>query len=196
MDRHACVALCPHHHNNHHHHLSPFLSPSRNHTHTPSLPLLMRCIPYFRSCESAVCVNGCSFAIQCSCACQCLLPFCTSSRFGKFMSVNSLGFVTLLVTVQALCSLTSQVLEFYRLDEIIVPHQISCPRNSLHCTSFKMFCNTVLLSGCPTVSSRLRAAFLQRSITVGWDKCLPCLHIGDGVAGFLQSTLNASCCCC
>ena len=38
------------------------------------------------------------------------------------MIVNSLGFVTLLAIVQALCSLTNQVFELYRLDEI-------------HCTS-------------------------------------------------------------
>ena len=36
------------------------------------------------------------------------------------MIVNSLGFVTLLAIVQALCSLTNQVLELYRLDEIFV----------------------------------------------------------------------------
>ena len=43
-----------------------------------------------------------------------------SSRFGKFVVVNSLGFVTLLTIVQALCSRTNQVLELYRLDEIFV----------------------------------------------------------------------------
>ena len=84
----------------------------------------------------ALCVNGRrSLGIQCSCACQRLLRFCTSSRFGKFMSVTSLGFVALLAAVQALCSLISHVLKLYRLDEIAVPHQVSCPRNSLHCTS-------------------------------------------------------------
>ena len=42
----------------------------------------------------ALCVNGRrSLAIHCSCACQRLLHFCTSSRFGKFVSVSSLGFV-------------------------------------------------------------------------------------------------------
>ena len=60
--------------------------------------------------------------------------FCTSSHFGKFVIVNSLEFVTLLAIVQALRSLTNQVLELYRLDEIIVLHQVSCPHNSLHCT--------------------------------------------------------------
>ena len=80
----------------------------------------------------ALCVNGRrSLAIQCSCACQRLLRFCTLSRFGKFVSVSSLGFVALLAAVQALCSLTSQVLELYRLDEIVVLYQVSCPRNSL-----------------------------------------------------------------
>ena len=140
-----------------------------------------------------LCINGrCSLAIQCSCACGCLLRFCTSSRFGKFVSVNSLGLVALLATVRALCSLTSQVLELYRLNEIIVtaPSFLSTQFTSLYFV--KMFCNTVLPSGCcsPTVSSRLRAAFLRRSITVGRDECLPCLHIGDGVASFLQSSLE------
>ena len=71
---------------------------------------------------------------------------CTSSRFGKFVSVSSLEFVALLATVQALCSLADQVLDLYRLDEIGVPHQVSCPRNSLHCTS----------SRCPATQSCLR----------------------------------------
>ena len=69
----------------------------------------------------ALCVNGRrSLAIQCSCACRYILRFCTSSRFGKFVSVNSLGLVALLSTVRALCNLTSQVLKLYRLNEIIV----------------------------------------------------------------------------
>ena len=73
----------------------------------------------------ALCVHGRrSLPIQCSCACQRLLRFCTSSRFGKFVSVSSLEFVTLLATVQALCSLTNQVLELYRLDEIVVRTKI------------------------------------------------------------------------
>ena len=55
-----------------------------------------------------------------------LLRFCTSSRFRKFVIVNSLGFVTLLAIVQALCSLTNQVLELHRLDEI----QCTSPRCS------------------------------------------------------------------
>ena len=69
----------------------------------------------------ALCVNGRrSLGIQCSCACQRLLRFCTSSRFGKFLSVSSLGFVALLATVQALCSLISQVLELYRLEGLLL----------------------------------------------------------------------------
>ena len=141
----------------------------------------------------ALCVNGrCSLAIQCSRACQRLLRFCTSSRFGKFMSVNSLGFVTLLATMQALFSLTSQVLELYRLNEIIVPHQISYPRKSLHCTS----------SRCSATQSCLLDAAVRECLPVfellscedqslvGLDEYLPCLHIGDGNAGFLQSSLE------
>ena len=85
---------------------------------------------------------------------------------------------------EALCNLTSQVLELYRLGEIVVLHQVSCPRNSLHCTPSRCFFKTFLPSGCfsLTALSRLQAVFLQRSITVGRDECLPCLLIGDDVA--------------
>ena len=46
------------------------------------------------------------------------------------VSVSSPRFAARLATVQALCSLTHQVLELHRLDEIGVPYQVSCPRNS------------------------------------------------------------------
>ena len=48
---------------------------------------------------------------------------CTS-RFGKYVSVSSLGFLALLAAVQALCSLANQILELHRLDGIGVPHQV------------------------------------------------------------------------
>ena len=116
---------------------------------------------------------------------------------GQFVSVNSLGFVTLLATVQALCSLTSQVLELYRLNEIIVPHQVSCPRNSLHCTS----------SRCSATQSCLLDAAVRQCLPV--FELLSCedQSLLVGMSTFLVFTLammtlaffshhwNASCCC-
>ena len=53
------------------------------------------------------------------------LCFCTSSRFGKFVIVISLGLVAPLAIVRALCNLTNRVLELCRLDEVNVLHQAS-----------------------------------------------------------------------
>ena len=46
------------------------------------------------------------------------------------VSVSSPRFAARLATVQVLRSLTHQVLELHRLDEIGVLYQVSCPRNA------------------------------------------------------------------
>ena len=146
----------------------------------------------------ALCVNGRrSLAIQCSCACQRLLRFCTSSRFGKFVSVSSLGFVALLATVQALCSLTSQVLELYRLDEIVVLYQVSCPRNSLHCTSSRCSATQsclldVAVRQCLPVFELLSCE--DQSLLVGMNAFLVFTLVMVSLA-FFSHHWNASCCC-
>ena len=73
--------------------------------------------------------------------------------------------------------LTNRVLELCRLDEIGVPYQVFLSTQFKSLYFVKMSCHTVLPSGCssPTVSSRLRAAFLRRSITAGRDECFPSL---------------------
>ena len=128
-------------------------------------------------------------------ALQFSVPALASASFASApCHVSSLG----LVALQALCSLTSQILKLYRLDEIIVPHQVSCPRNSLHCTS----------SRCSAIHSCLLDVFSVR-------QCLPVFELLScedqsllvGMNTFLVFTLvmmslaffshhwNASCCC-
>ena len=141
----------------------------------------------------ALCVNGRrSLGIQCSCVCQRLLRFCTSSRFGKFMSVSSLGFVALLATVQALCSLTCQVLELYRLDEIVVLHQVSCSHNSLHCTSTQSCLLDVAVRQCLPVFELLSCE--DQSLSVGMNTFLVFTLMMESLA-FFSHHWNASCCC-
>ena len=120
-----------------------------------------------------------------------------SSRFGKFVSVSSLGFVALLATVQALCSLTSQVLELYRLDEIVVLYQVSCPRNSLHCTSSRCSATQsclldVAVRQCLPVFELLSCE--DQSLLVGMNAFLVFTLVMVSLA-FFSHHWNASCCC-
>ena len=62
------------------------------------------------------------------------------------MSVSSFGFVAFLATVQSLRSLTNQVLELCRLDEIGVPYQVFLSTQFRPLNFVKMSCNTVLPS--------------------------------------------------
>ena len=70
----------------------------------------------------------------------------TKSLSGMFVSVRVLRFVSVPRHCTDPVQPDQSVLKLYRLDEIGVPHPVSCPRNSLHCTS----------SSCPATQSCLR----------------------------------------
>ena len=125
-----------------------------------------------------------------------LLSRCPSSRFWKFVSVSSLGFVALLATVQPLCSLTSQVLELYRLDEIVVRtkflvhaiHFIALRQDVLqHNLAFWM-----LQSDSVFPSEML--SLQNQSLLVGMNAFLVFTLVMVSLV-FFSHQWNASCCC-
>ena len=81
------------------------------------------------------------------------------------VSVSSPRFAARLATVQALCSLTHQVLELHRLDEIGVPYQVSCPRNSRPWKSVSEVLPPPAPLAIPTTRTRWRHTFRLISAT-------------------------------
>ena len=66
----------------------------------------------------------------------------TSSCSGKFVIMSSSRFVARFATVQALYSMTNQVHELHRLDEIGVPHQVFLSTQSTLLYVVMVSCNT------------------------------------------------------